>query len=161
MTIEISDMDFGDAAAVNGFLSVLREYSQGEGAGNQGIPPEKLERLPNQLVQFPTAKVVIASEEGNVVGIAVCIRGFSTFKAKPILNIHDLAVLRSHRGQGIGKKLIDAVKARAEKIGCCKVTLEVIESNEAAHRLYTRQGFRNPTNDARSLFLEYRVNSGT
>ena len=59
---------------------------------------------------------------------------FSSFQAKPLINIHDLAVLPSHRGQGIGHRLIDAVAVRGRELGCCKMTLEVRPDNEPAWR---------------------------
>ena len=36
------------------------------------------------------------------------------FKAKPLLNVHDIAVLSGHRGQGIGQALLNAAEDYAE-----------------------------------------------
>ena len=62
--------------------------------------------------------------------------GFSTFACKPLLNIHDFAVLRPYRGQGIGKLMLGRVKQLAKNLGCCKITLEVLEGNTVARHLY-------------------------
>jgi ribosomal protein S18 acetylase RimI-like enzyme len=77
----------------------------------------------------------------TAVGIATCFLGFSTFAARPLINVHDLAVLPEHRGRGIGRGLLEAVEHCARERGCAKVTLEVQENNSPARRLYKRMGF--------------------
>lgn len=66
---------------------------------------------------------------------------FSTFAAKPLINIHDLVVLPLVRGQGIGKSLLAAVESKAKALGCCKLTLEVQENNAVAQKAYRAFGF--------------------
>jgi ribosomal protein S18 acetylase RimI-like enzyme len=84
---------------------------------------------------------LLALSEGTPVGVAVCFLGFSTFNARPLLNIHDLAVVPERRGQGIGKALLAAAEAEAMRRGCCKLTLEVQDDNRRARGLYERAGF--------------------
>ena len=67
--------------------------------------------------------------------------GFSTFKARPLVNVHDLAVLPEHRGRGVGRALLAAVERKARALGCARVTLEVQENNGRARRVYERAGF--------------------
>src|SRR5688572_14329373 len=81
----------------------------------------------------------LADEEP--VGVAVCFFGFSTFNARPLLNIHDLAVLPQYRGLGAGRALLQAAEEHARREGCCKLTLEVQEDNTRARALYRRFGF--------------------
>jgi ribosomal protein S18 acetylase RimI-like enzyme len=57
------------------------------------------------------------------------------------VNLHDLAVLPSHQSRGVGGRLLDEVARRARALGACKVTLEVVEANRGAQRLYARHGF--------------------
>jgi ribosomal protein S18 acetylase RimI-like enzyme len=68
--------------------------------------------------------------------------GYSTFQARPLLNIHDLAVLPGRRGRGTGRALLAAAEAQALAEGCCKLTLEVQDDNTPARQLYDRFGFR-------------------
>jgi GNAT superfamily N-acetyltransferase len=89
----------------------------------------------------PTLVIFLAYDDGDPVGIATCFRGFSTFAARPLINIHDLAVLPSRRGRGIGRRLLEAVEQKARATGCCKVTLEVQEDNRRARRVYEAAGF--------------------
>jgi ribosomal protein S18 acetylase RimI-like enzyme len=90
---------------------------------------------------MPTAHIFLAYAESRPVGIAVCFRGFSTFAAKQLINIHDLAVLPEFRGQGVGRKLLAAVEQKARELDCCKLTLEVQEHNQHARGLYESFGF--------------------
>ncbi len=82
---------------------------------------------------------------GEAVGISVCFVGFSTFSARPLINIHDLAVLPAQRGNGVGRQLLAGVERKARDLGCCKVTLEVLENNRRALKLYAAAGFARAT----------------
>jgi ribosomal protein S18 acetylase RimI-like enzyme len=88
---------------------------------------------------------LLAFANDTPVGLAVCFRGLSTFRALPLLNIHDLAVLPPYRGKGIGRALLQAAEELARLQGCCRLTLEVLESNAGARALYRRFGFDDST----------------
>jgi ribosomal protein S18 acetylase RimI-like enzyme len=98
------------------------------------------------LRQHPTTLIFLACKGEQPVGIAVCFRGFSTFAARPLMNIHDLAVLPGHRGLGIGRQLLEAVERKAREMGCCKLTLEVHENNLRARGVYESAGFAQSVN---------------
>jgi ribosomal protein S18 acetylase RimI-like enzyme len=111
--------------------------------GNGGpLPPDVLERLVPALREHPTTMIFLAYIGAQAVGIATCFLGFSTFAARPLINIHDLAVLPDYRGRGIGQALLETVVRKARARGCVKVTLEVREDNTRARRVYTAAGFR-------------------
>ncbi len=110
--------------------------------GNGGpLPPDVLEWLLPGLREHPTTIIFLAYVDDRVAGIATCFRGFSTFTARPLINIHDLAVLPEHRGRGIGRALLQAVEQKARSGGCSRVTLEVQENNARARRIYEAFGF--------------------
>jgi ribosomal protein S18 acetylase RimI-like enzyme len=94
------------------------------------------------LAQQPGALVLLALADDQPVGVAVCFSGLSTFRAKPLLNVHDLAVLPQYRGRGIGRALLQTAEDHARQKGCCKLTLEVLDDNTRARALYRRFGFR-------------------
>jgi ribosomal protein S18 acetylase RimI-like enzyme len=131
--------------------------------GGAPLPADVRARLGGDLGEraaHGAAVVLLAREDGEAVGIAVCFAGYSTFRARPLLNLHDLAVLPAARGRGVGEALLGGVAARARALGCCKVTLEVREDNAPARRLYARAGFVDsaPAGAAtRTLFLERGV----
>ena len=110
--------------------------------GNGGpLPSEVLERLVPSLRDHPTTIVFLAYDGRKAVGIATCFLGFSTFAARPVINIHDLAVLPTKLGSGIGRDLLKTVARKAQELGCVKVTLEVQENNHRARHLYEAAGF--------------------
>lgn len=110
--------------------------------GNDGpLPPDVLERLVPALRAHPTTTIFLAYAGDVAVGIATCFLGFSTFTARPLLNVHDLAVLPAHRAAGVGRALLSAVEERARVLGCARLTLEVQDGNARARSLYGAAGF--------------------
>ena len=93
------------------------------------------------LREHATASILLAAVAGGYVGVAVCVWGFSTFAGRPFLNVHDLTVLGAHQGRRIGRALLAEAERRARERGCCKLSLEVHDSNTRARRLYERFGF--------------------
>jgi GNAT superfamily N-acetyltransferase len=84
---------------------------------------------------------VLAFEGDLPVGLINCIEGFSTFACRPLVNVHDVAVLASHRGHRIGERMLALVELLALERGACKLTLEVLDGNRSALTLYQRCGF--------------------
>jgi GNAT superfamily N-acetyltransferase len=97
------------------------------------------------LRQHPTTLVFLAYRSTEPVGLAICFRGFSTFAARPLVNISDYFVFPTHRGAGIGRLLLGAIEQHARDIGCCRLTLEVQENNHHARRVYSTAGFSQAT----------------
>lgn len=142
MSIEIREANLADAAEAAGFLAVLDSYAADEMGGNTPLPPDVRRRLVPALREHASALVLLAFEATQPIGLATCFFGFSTFAARPLLNVHDLAVLPTHRGRGIGRALLNAAEQCARVRGCAKLTLEVREDNVGARRLYEERGFR-------------------
>jgi ribosomal protein S18 acetylase RimI-like enzyme len=108
---------------------------------------EEVRRILVDGLRNAGAVVFLATADGQsgpvapaFIGLAVCLPSFSTFKARPVLNIHDLVVHQSARGQGVGRRLLAAVEEEARRSGCCKITLEVRADNLAAQQLYRSLG---------------------
>jgi ribosomal protein S18 acetylase RimI-like enzyme len=83
----------------------------------------------------------LAFRADEAVGLINCFLGFSTFAAQPLLNVHDIVVLRDRRREGIGQALLSWAEIIARDEGCCKLTLEVLSNNHAALHAYRRAGF--------------------
>ena len=116
-------------------------YSRDPMGDGHPLAPEVREALIPGLRQHPTTLIFLAYDGAEAVGIATCFLGFSTFAARPLINIHDLGVLPSQRGRGIGRLLLEAVAAKGRSLGCCKLTLETQENNHRARRIYAAAGF--------------------
>lgn len=150
----IREADLTDPADARGLVEVLDSYALDDMGVRQPLAADIRERIAPGLRAHPTTLVLLAVVDGRIVGIAVCFFGFSTFRARPLLNIHDLAVLPEFRGQGIGGLLLGEVEKRARQRGCCKLTLEVRTDNQRACGLYECLGFEASGGDSvHMLFL--------
>ena len=127
-----------DAAEV---VRLTDAYARDPMGGGAALPSEVRERLVEGLAAQPGAFSLIARVDGEPAGIANCFTGFSTFAARPLVNVHDLGVRSEYRGRGVGRALLAAAEAEARQRGACKVTLEVLSGNEAAKALYAAVGF--------------------
>ena len=139
--VEVVEADLSRSEHQAATLELIDAYAQDPMGNGAPLPVDVKRRLIPALREHPTTIVFLAYCGGDAVGIAVCFRGFSTFAAKPLINIHDLIVATQHRGQGIGARLLEAVAQKARATGCCKLTLEVQENNHRARRLYEAAGF--------------------
>jgi ribosomal protein S18 acetylase RimI-like enzyme len=122
-------------------VQLLDMYSRDRFGDGRPLPDDVRERLIPGLAAHGRARVFLADVEGEPAGVAICLVGFSTFQARPLVNIHDIAVAPPFRGRGLGRELLAAVEAEARRLGCCKVTLEVRADNALAQGAYRRAGF--------------------
>lgn len=139
--VTIRSADLANSADSNAVFDLLNGYAIDEMGQGKPFSDEIRQRLVPELQKQPNAVVLLAFSDDAPSGLAICFVGFSSFKAKPLLNIHDFCVSPQFQGQGIGQKLMSAVEAEARARGCCKVTLEVREDNARAQALYLKCGF--------------------
>ncbi len=139
--VQVRRVDYrapGDRAAL---IILLDSYAQDPVGGGTPLPADVRSRLCDDLAAHPLAASFIAWLGDEPVGLINTFEGYSTFKARPLLNIHDVVVLPAHRAQGVGQALLAACEAHARERGCCKLTLEVLSGNARALRSYQRFGF--------------------
>ena len=141
MQVSIMEADLENPDHTAAILRILDEYAHDPLEGGQGLPGEVLDRMIEQLRQVTMRLVLLAHIDGIFGGIALCFWGFSSFAARPAINIHDLVVSPQLRGRGIGSALLSEVEIRARAASCSRITLEVRGANHDARRLYTRSGF--------------------
>ncbi|WP_342652856.1 GNAT family N-acetyltransferase [Pseudomonas sp. F3-2] len=122
-----------------GFL--LNQYAEDAMGGGESLSLDTREQLAIELAKRPHAFSVLAFIAGEPVGLVNCFEGFSTFACRPLVNVHDVVVIAAVRGQGISQKMLAKVEEIARQRGCCKITLEVLEGNEAAKSAYRKLGF--------------------
>ena len=139
------------------FLVLLNAYATDIMGGGKAIDTSLQKPLIEGLKNTPHKLILLAYEDDKPVAIANCFFGFSTFKAKPLLNIHDFAVVPEARGRGVAKLLLERIEAEAQKRGCCKITLEVLEGNSRAQKVYKHFGFDNyelDPKEGKAMFFE-------
>jgi ribosomal protein S18 acetylase RimI-like enzyme len=142
MTVEIVLADLARVSHQQAILDLLDMYCRDEFGDGKPLAAEARQNLISGLVKHGGARVFLAFEAERPLGVAVCLIGFSSFRGKPLINIHDIAVSPEARGKGIGRELMEAVEADARALGCCKVTLEVRSDNTRAMNLYRSVGFK-------------------
>ncbi len=138
---QIVNADFSNVHHSSAIVALLNEYAMDAMGGGQQLADFVKKNLITAISKRSDVHVVLAFVDGEPAGVAICIEGFSTFACQPLLNIHDLAVAEKFRGQGISKQLIRQVEQVAIGLGCCKITLEVLEGNQRAQALYKSTGF--------------------
>ncbi len=137
----VGEADLACAAHARAIVQLLNGYSKDAMGDGKPLSRTARRELIPALRRHPTTVVFLAWQRGKPVGLAICFRGFSTFAARPLLNIHDYFVVPQCRGAGVGRLLLAAVEKRAGELGCCKLTLEVQENNQRARAVYAAAGF--------------------
>lgn len=130
--------DPADGAAI---VMLLDAYASDPAGGGEPLSDFAKANLVRELALRPQAFSIIAFDGDAPVGLVNCIEGFSTFKCKPLVNVHDVAVLASHRGRGIAEQMLALAETIARERGAVKMTLEVLSGNVPAVKLYTRIGY--------------------
>jgi ribosomal protein S18 acetylase RimI-like enzyme len=82
---------------------------------------------------------VAISQEGQVVGMASGVHYVHPDKAAQMF-INEVGVSQSYEGQGIGKRLLAALLARASELGCTEAWTATEPENTRAQALYSRAG---------------------
>src|ERR1700739_1333447 len=109
--VTIVDADLSRAEHQYALVAMLDAYMRDPMEG--GAPPsEQVKRdLVPGLRAHPACYVLLAYRDSRPVGFAICFRGFSTFNARPLINIHDIFVDSSVRGLGIGRMMLERIEA--------------------------------------------------
>ena len=140
-SMQILQAIYSDSLHAQSIVQILDAYAQDPTGGGTALSEFSKQNLVQELAKRPQAFSVLAFDGETPVGLVNCIEGFSTFACKPLVNVHDVAVLGSHRGQRVGEKMLALAEQIARQRGACKLTLEVLSGNASAIRLYQRIGF--------------------
>jgi GNAT superfamily N-acetyltransferase len=140
-SIDIIEADLAIVEHANAIITLMDEYARDPMGGGKGLSDYTKDNLIPELSIRKTARVVIAVVEDNPAGLVTCLEGFSTFACQPLLNIHDVIVSAPYRGKGLSKLMLQAAEQIAIDLGCCKLTLEVLEHNHIAQKAYRSFGF--------------------
>ena len=142
--IRICRVDYADPLHARALVGLLDAYAHDPMGGGKGLSDYAKTHVVAGLASRPQAFSVLgfAQDAGQTpVGLVNCIEGFSTFAAKPLVNIHDVIVLPDWRGRGVAGAMLEAVLQIARDRGACKLTLEVLSGNQKALRTYAKLGF--------------------
>lgn len=87
------------------------------------------------LLRRPDAAIFVAENEGEIVGYA------ASWAVLDQGELGNIAVAPGHRGQGVAKRLMDAVIEEMRERGVHELYLEVRVTNTVAQHLYEQYGF--------------------
>ncbi|GAB6040597.1 GNAT family N-acetyltransferase [Endothiovibrio diazotrophicus] len=137
MSIEISPADADEIPQLCDLLDLLFTQ-EAEFRPDRAVQARGLRRI----IEAPAVgRILVAREEGRVVGMVNLLFTVSTALGAPVGLLEDMVVHPERRGGGIGSRLLEAAVELAEGAGCGRITLLTDRSNEAAQRYYRRHGF--------------------
>ncbi len=139
--LQVRQVDYRNAEDQVALVGLLDMYARDPMGGGDPLSEHVKATLCHDLAEHPGAVSWIAYLDQQPVGLLNAFRGYSTFKARPLMNVHDIAVDPACRGQGVGQSLLDALETYAKDLGCCKLTLEVLSGNQPAQGSYQKFGF--------------------
>lgn len=140
-TFSVRLADYANTVDAAAMVMLLDAYARDPAGGGEGLSAYARQNLVRELAARPQAFSVLAFDGDAPVGLVNCIEGFSTFKCRPLVNVHDVAVLASHRGRGVAEQMLRVAEQEALQRGAVKMTLEVLSGNRPALRLYERMGY--------------------
>lgn len=88
--------------------------------------------------------IYVARQEGRVVGFMrfyLWQTNSTVTRKRTMLSIDDFGVEEALRGQGIGTRMMDALRTLAKDWGCSSLCLYVDAPNESAYGFYKKCGF--------------------
>lgn len=133
--------DYNNPAHADAIINLLDEYASGPSGGAEPLAGQVKATLIPALQRSAGALTLLAYAGDEAIGLLNAFETLSTFRAKPLINIHDIAVTASWQRKGVGRALMLALENVARERDCCKLTLEVLENNFNAQKLYRELGF--------------------
>lgn len=95
----------------------------------------------------PYAEALVAETDGRIIGFALYLHHYSTFKARPSLYLEDLFVEPEFRSRGVGKALLTRIIEIARARACGRVEWMVIDWNTPAIDFYKGAFHAKPVDD--------------
>ena len=141
MQISLIQADYQNEQHGKDLVMLLNAYALDPMGGGEALTEHTQQNLVANLAKRHDFLTLLCYVDDKPAGILNCIEGFSTFKCKPLLNIHDCGVLKEYRGLGLSQKLFIKAEEISRTRGYCKLTLEVLEGNTVAQNAYRKLGF--------------------
>ena len=138
---EILIADYANEFHASAIVNLMNAYAMDKMGGGESLPETVKQNLVAEMAKVPNAFTVLSLVDGKPAGLINCFMGFSTFKAKPLINIHDIVVISDYRGLQLSQLMLNKVEVVALERNCCKLTLEVLQGNEVAQNAYVKFGF--------------------
>lgn len=89
--------------------------------------------------------ILVAHDAGQIIGMINLLYSISTALGARVATLEDMVISDTHRGKGVGSKLLEYALEFAKSQNCQRITLLTDADNFGAHRFYTRHGFEPST----------------
>jgi ribosomal protein S18 acetylase RimI-like enzyme len=142
--ITVRECDYASPEDRNAIGLLINAYIADEMGGGEPLAPPQQSHLAEALRQHPKSIVLLAYAGEIRCGMLIAFENFSTFTVSPMINIHDVIVLKEYRGKHAGRSLLKAITDIAKERRCSRITLEVRKDNPVALHLYQSMGFEVP-----------------
>ncbi len=140
--IHIKLTDLSNPQQASSVVELLDQYARHPMGGGEALSEFTRLNLIPALKNRKECSIIAAYDDDQAIGLCNCFEAFSTFACKPLLNIHDLFVVEAYRKRGVARQMMLFAEDIARKKGCCKMTLEVLNNNEAAKKSYRAAGYK-------------------
>ncbi len=141
MELSILKVDLQNQVHCEQVIKLLNDYMNDPIGNNRPMPTGLAPQIISGLKLHSGFLGFFVLADDQFAGMANCNVNFSTFQARPLINIHDFIVAPECRNVGAGSFLLRAVINYATQNSYCRVNLEVREDNLSAKSLYRRLGF--------------------
>jgi len=142
------------AADIPVILQFIRELAAYEKLSHEVVATEAL--LQEWIFEKQKAEVLLAEQNGKPVGFALFFHNFSTFLGRAGIYLEDLYVTPAARGNGVGKRLLQALASVAVERGCGRLEWSCLDWNIPSIGFYRSIGARPMDN-----WTVYRVTGKT
>ena len=139
--MQLIKVDLNNEKHCSTVLQLLSDYMLDEMGIGEAMPSGLGPKIIEGLKKHSAYLGFLVQYDNHFVGMANCNLVFSTWKAKPLINIHDFVVSPRFRNQGVGLFLLNAISDYAKENGFCRINLEVRNDNYKAQNLYKKAGF--------------------
>jgi GNAT superfamily N-acetyltransferase len=122
----------GDEAAI---VRLVREMAEGEGDASSVD-----EHYVRHFLASPVSGALLVEDDGDAVGLLSYAIVPGLFHTADSGLIELLVVTAARRGEGIGRRLVEAALHVFEEAGCAEASVSTGAENETAQRLYADAG---------------------
>lgn len=140
MALLIRPVERGDVSAWRALWTAYLEFY--ETSVSEAVYKATFDRL--CATDRPDQNGLLAVDDGTPVGLVHYIYHRHNWRLEQVCYLQDLYADPSVRGQGVGRRLIEAVYAAADTDGCPSVYWLTQDFNHEARKLYDRIGVLTP-----------------
>jgi ribosomal protein S18 acetylase RimI-like enzyme len=110
-----------------------------EAAGERVFDHPVRPSLAQEFHSDPRHHIVGAVDSGALVGFVTAVDYVHPDKPREMW-VNEVGVAESHRGQGIGKRMLDVMFDHARKLGCSVAWVLTEDDNRIAQKMYSSAG---------------------